>query len=314
VAPKTLVALSRALAADRVTIRWATDLKPEPYINRERAETLRRGGAVACALGVESASNRILRLIDKGQPASAVATVIENLAQSGIAVEAMCFTDFPTETADEARQTLRFVRRHRRSIAGFIVGEFGITHGSRVACEAARFDIGAVWTLEGDRFGLALQYAPRHSWKTEQERESIEEEIGRLSDDWALRPYPWAGAVSTTHTILHYSRFGTGVFRDRARESAPSARPAREGWDAEAGFDLAQVGQAEARERAIWARLINERRSVTREAYERELGSPPPLARDPKRYRLCVGADPAEQHPRLRRAATRGRPRRRARR
>src|SRR5207244_874745 len=64
VAPKTLCRLAEGMTARGLDLRWATDLKPEKYLTAERAELLRKGGAVACALGVESASPRVLELID----------------------------------------------------------------------------------------------------------------------------------------------------------------------------------------------------------------------------------------------------------
>ncbi len=118
VAPKTIVRLAEALADAGLELRWATDLKPERYLTQERAETLRRGGAVACALGVESASPRVLGLIDKGAPVAVVSDVIGHLASAGIAAEAMCFTGFPTETLAEALATLKFPRRSPRRSGG----------------------------------------------------------------------------------------------------------------------------------------------------------------------------------------------------
>ena len=44
------MALAASLAAAKVPVRWATDLKPEKYITAERAAILRQGGALACAL------------------------------------------------------------------------------------------------------------------------------------------------------------------------------------------------------------------------------------------------------------------------
>jgi len=72
VAPKTVVKLAQAIADANLEIRWATDLKPEKYLTQERADVLRKGGAVACALGVESGSQRVLDLIDKGAPIEVV--------------------------------------------------------------------------------------------------------------------------------------------------------------------------------------------------------------------------------------------------
>ena len=53
VAPKTIVKLAQAISDRGLDVRWATDLKPEKYLTPERAEVLRKGGAVACALGRE---------------------------------------------------------------------------------------------------------------------------------------------------------------------------------------------------------------------------------------------------------------------
>jgi hypothetical protein len=58
------VKVAQAIVDSGLDIRWATDLKPEKYLTAERAELLRKSGAVACALGVESGSARVLKLID----------------------------------------------------------------------------------------------------------------------------------------------------------------------------------------------------------------------------------------------------------
>src|SRR5262249_53266687 len=87
VAPKTLVRLAQAISDRGLDLRWATDLKPERYLTSERAQVLRRGGGVACALGVESAAPRVLQLIDKGAPISTVRKTIHHLAGAGLAVE-----------------------------------------------------------------------------------------------------------------------------------------------------------------------------------------------------------------------------------
>src|SRR5262249_29466031 len=122
VAPKTLSKLADGIVARGLDIRWATDLKPERYLDAERAQTLRRAGAVACALGVQSAAPRVLKLIDKGRPIEEVRQVIGHLAGAGVAVEAMCFTDFPTETHKEAMATVRWLEALRDEVALFILG------------------------------------------------------------------------------------------------------------------------------------------------------------------------------------------------
>lgn len=291
VAPKTIVKLAEALAASGADLRWATDLKPEKYLTAERAEVLKRGGAVACALGVESASPRVLELIDKGAPIEVVGDVMARLTRAGVAAEAMCFTDFPTESYDEAMATLRFLAERRDDVAVYIVGEFGLTHGSLVAQSPERFDIAETWELEGDELGLGVFFTPNEAWKTPRERAAVDAALHDLSRGWYLRQYPWAGAVSTAHTILHYERFGPGVFRDLADAPSPRAR-ARRPLTATLRYDLAELARAEAREAAIWQGLVYEARTVSREAYEARARRAKRVKPNPTTYTFRSGALP----------------------
>jgi anaerobic magnesium-protoporphyrin IX monomethyl ester cyclase len=298
VAPKTLVKLSQAIIDSGLEIRWATDLKPEKYLTLERAEILRKAGAVACALGVESASPRVLKLIDKGAPIEVVSDVMERLTQAGIAAEAMTFTEFPTETYDEAMDTLEFLDARRDTLAGYIVGEFGLTHGSLVAQHPERFGIKETWSLEGDHLGLGIFFAPETPWKSDDEREHVNEQLGALSEGWALRPYPWAGAVSTAHTILYYERFGKSVFKDLAARGLTDAVLAGTTFEADVRFDPRTCEAAEGRDAAIWSTLVNEQRSIGRAHYEALANRAPALRPSPVRLVFTPGSEPARANPR----------------
>jgi anaerobic magnesium-protoporphyrin IX monomethyl ester cyclase len=290
VAPKTIVKLAKAIADAGLSIRWATDLKPEKYLTAERAEVLRAGGAVACALGVESGSPRVLELIDKGAPIEVVANVVERLNDAGIAAEAMCFTDFPTETHDEACATLDFLADHRARLGVYIVGEFGLTHGSLVAQSPEKFDIQETWELEGDELGLGIFFAPESPWKTDDERADIDDRLAELSSGWALRPYPWAGAVSTAHTVLYYDRFGSSAFRDLAERGVEAQIYGTKSFEGELAYDPAVAERADARNAAIWMELVTEQRRIGRKPYDALASGAPRLKRSAKGVRLVFTA------------------------
>jgi anaerobic magnesium-protoporphyrin IX monomethyl ester cyclase len=305
VAPKTLVKLSQAIVDAGLDIRWATDLKPEKYLTRDRAETLRKAGAVACALGVESGSARVLKLIDKGAPIEVVSDVIDHLAGAGIAAEAMCFTEFPTETHEEALDTLGFLDERRAKLAVYIVGEFGLTHGSLVAQEPSKFGIEETWELEGDHLGLGIFFAPERPWKSDEERADVDAHLSDLSSGWALRTYPWAGAVSTAHTILYYDRFGPSVFKDLAeRGLREEVLGGHEPFATDLRFDPRACALAEEREAAIWGTLVNEERAVGRARYDALAERLPALK--PKPIRIAFRSDEPPT-PVVRPKTTRGR-------
>lgn len=298
VAPKTIVKLSQAIIDANLDIRWATDLKPEKYLTQERADTLRKAGAVACALGVESGSDRVLKLIDKGAPVAVVSTVVDHLSNAGIAAEAMCFTEFPTETHDEALQTLDFLGDRSDRIAVYIVGEFGLTHGSLVAQSPELFGIRETWELDGDHLGLGIFFAPHSPWKTHEERADVDEQLQDLSSGWALRTYPWAGAVSTAHTILYYDRNGSSVFRDLAeRGMREEILGAQKSFTADLRFDPRAAAKAEEREGAIWSTLVNDQRRVGRAPYEELAKRAPSLKPRPVRVAFAAGEELAIARP-----------------
>jgi hypothetical protein len=276
VAPAMLCRLADALTTAGLDLRWGTDLRPEPFLTFERCQGLRRGGAVACSLGIESASPRVLRLIDKGITPTRAATALRNLSRAGIAAEVMCFTDFPTETLAEAMATLGFLERHTPHVAAFIVGQFELTHGSRVARDPTRFGLREIWTVQGDELGTALFFAERKPGKRSRERARLERALDQLASRWLLRTYPWAGSLSTAHTIFYYDHFGPGVFKELAGQvrgrvlgQLPAARPS----------DLRKLARAEQHEAEIWRELTHVRRQVSRRAYDELAARLPALKR-----------------------------------
>ena len=80
-------------------------------------------------------------------------------------------------------------------------------------------------------------------WKSDDERADVDARLAELSSGWVLRPYPWAGAVSTAHTVLYYDRFGAGVFRDLAARGLRDDVLGAEGgaFEAELRFDLSLI-------------------------------------------------------------------------
>ncbi|MFO0577941.1 MAG: radical SAM protein [Polyangia bacterium] len=294
VAPKTLLKLADGLIESGLKLRWATDLKPEKYLTPERAQTLRKAGAVACALGVESAAPRVLKLIDKGAPVETVRDVITRLGDSGIAVEAMCFTDFPTETAPEALATLRFLDELRDNVALFIVGQFGLTHGALVAQAPQDFGLKDTWQLEGDELGTGLFFAERVPAKSDADRARVERALDRLAGGWQLRHYPWAGALSTAHTVYYYDRMGREVFRKLAAQKGEATIFGRRVEVATARFCLEDLEDALTREAEIWSTLVYEQRRVSREAYRELAEQTPPVTPRPTRYRFVAGEPPTQ--------------------
>jgi hypothetical protein len=290
--PRIATNIARGILARGLSIKWGTDMRPERSLTKERCAELVKGGALSTALGVESASPRVLSLIDKGIPADDVKKAVQNLSAAGVAVEAMCFSDFPTETYKEAQETIRFVGELEEDLSLFILGRFDLTHGSLVAQKPGEFGIKEVFHVQGDELKTGLFFQEKKRPKTAAQAERVEEEVRTLSSAWRLRRYPWAGALSTAHTMLYYARLGKDVFRGPAPVLAAPV-PRKAGPARRARFDVAKVEErSAAHEAAIWQTLVHELRRVSRADYD-ELAKEAPRARpSPSMWKCTPGGGP----------------------
>jgi hypothetical protein len=232
----------------------------------------------------------VLSLIDKGIPVEAVRDAIVHLSEAGVAVEAMCFSDFPTETVREAMDTVRFVESLGEELSLFILGRFDLTHGSLVAQKPGDFGIREVWGVEGDELKTGLFFAERRRPKRARDQASLEDAVSALSSRWSLRRYPWAGALSTAHTLLWYARHGKDVFRRLAPATEPHPRPSRTRPRAAAArFDVAGVAEGSAqREAELWEQMVRVERRVSRATYEMRAAALPHAMPAPARWRYAA--------------------------
>ena len=278
-APRTVHRLAREVREAGLTWRWASDLRPEPYFTAEVSRDLAEGGALAVSLGVESGSARMLNLICKGTTKEDLEAVIQNLAVVGVAVEAMCFTDFPTESYADAMATLQLLDTHRGAIALFMCGRFQLTSGSAVAGRPSDFGIRDIWYVAGDDLRNTLHYEEKPVSKTAAEAEQIEARLNRISRHWQLHDYPWAGSLSTAHTLLWYERFGPQIFKQLARIKGLRSGARVAASAAALPHHVRTVAeQAFKNETDLWHELVHGKRAVTPELYRQLAENMPSLS------------------------------------
>ena len=72
---------------------------------------LKASGCIAVSGGLEVASDRLLKLIDKGVTVEQVAQVTRNLTESNIMVHSYLMYGYPTQTVQETVDSLEMVRQ-----------------------------------------------------------------------------------------------------------------------------------------------------------------------------------------------------------
>ena len=222
--PHFAEALADSLVARQSTVRWSSDFRIDDAFTAECCGLLARSGLYSVAFGVESGADSLLRRMHKGITVKTLRAVNTRFHQAGIATAWMMFSDHPGETPAEAMASIRLVAEERRYVDQFILGRFGLTSGSDIACRPERYGIQRVFYCAGDDFRLFPLFDMAHEARPESSNR-LEKEVARLSDGYYLDHYPWAGAISTHHSLLYQLKFGPSVFRKPA-PVAKGRRPA----------------------------------------------------------------------------------------
>jgi len=95
----------------KLIVSWWTNVRFEKSFTRDLCLLLSASGCIAVSGGLEVASDRLLKLIDKGITVEQVAKVCRNFTESGIMVHAYLMYGFPTQTEQETIDSLEMVRQ-----------------------------------------------------------------------------------------------------------------------------------------------------------------------------------------------------------
>lgn len=141
--PALMKRFSEEILRRNIQISWWTNIRFEKSFNYELCELLRESGCIAVTGGLEVASDRLLKLINKGVSVVQVARVMDAFAASGIMVHAYLMYGFPTQTEQETVDSLEMVRQMFE--LGILQSahwhRFALTVHSPVACEPEKYKI-----------------------------------------------------------------------------------------------------------------------------------------------------------------------------
>lgn len=102
-------------------------------------------GLIRARIGVESASPRVLRLMNKKITTEQIGQSLNNFARSGVYTSTLWIAGFPGETKKNFLESIAFLKKNRQNIyqadiwefvcspEGFFIAEEGISHQARLA-------------------------------------------------------------------------------------------------------------------------------------------------------------------------------------
>jgi anaerobic magnesium-protoporphyrin IX monomethyl ester cyclase len=148
--PRRLRKLSEQILAEGLDAKWCARSRFEETIDKELCKLLKKSGCQALSFGLESASQRVLDLMDKGTNTEAIERVLGFLAEEGVSVNLSVIVGFPTEKAEDIQHTEDFLIRHGGKFDTYTLSPFLLLQGSRVEEHAKDFGIEEVKREKGD--------------------------------------------------------------------------------------------------------------------------------------------------------------------
>lgn len=140
-------ALMRELALEilrrKLIVTWWTNIRFEKSFTQDLCVLLKASGCIAVSGGLEVASDRLLKLIDKGVSVSQVARVTRNFTEAGIMVHAYLMYGFPTQTVQETIDSLEMVRQlfETGCLQSGFWHQFAMTAHSPVGLNPEKFNV-----------------------------------------------------------------------------------------------------------------------------------------------------------------------------
>jgi hypothetical protein len=158
ISPASMNKLSDELIGRGTAFKCSTNVRLEKQFTPELCEKMYRAGFSLLYLGLESACNRVLALMEKGTDYETAVEVCKNLYNAGIWNHLYTFLGFPTESAEEAQLTVDFLIEHKDIIHSFNIASFLLNKGAQVVRCPQKYGISAVNPGPSPDFTLAYDY------------------------------------------------------------------------------------------------------------------------------------------------------------
>ena len=126
-------------------IHWFGDMRFERQLMDERlCKNLSSGGCRVLIFGMESANQRVLDHMNKGVRVETMSAALKSMHEAGIFSILMFFVGFPTESVQEAKDTIGFIEDHRQYVGAYAQGHFQLLEGSPVFTNPERYGVTSV--------------------------------------------------------------------------------------------------------------------------------------------------------------------------
>jgi len=214
--PPHLRALSKRLIEEKIDVRWMCEARLDKGFDQETCDLIYEAGCRHIFFGMESANERVLKTMQKGTHLKFMREALVNTATAGIGSYVSLVIGFPTETREEAEDTIRFIREHEPYIFTVGFNPFILARGSYVHMFPEQFGVTLKPDPESD-----IQIVFDYDVTTGLDQKESRDLAIRAQAEWfekRTRPRDFSLSLFDGYTLLylakHNLRFVDDLFAD----------------------------------------------------------------------------------------------------
>lgn len=143
--PKQLNKVADAIKRNNLNIRWYIGMRFEKGFTRNFSILIKRAGCRKILFGLESTSQRILNLMQKGIDIKRIKNILTHCSKQKISVHLYCLVGFPGETIKDLNKTFNFILNNKRLLNfmgfSFTISTFQLKRHSLISKYPYRFGV-----------------------------------------------------------------------------------------------------------------------------------------------------------------------------
>ncbi|MFQ5686218.1 MAG: B12-binding domain-containing radical SAM protein [Candidatus Scalindua sp.] len=214
---KQLENLSSRLIEDGNDIKWMAGVRFDKGLTKDVLNKAGDAGCLKMVFGLESSNKRVLSLMDKGIETEITRNIIDYCLDTDIAVHMYVIVGFPSETREEALETLDFVTSNKRYMeskgASCLACLFELEKHAPIMRDPGKYGLAKIGHPKQDDLSLGFFYETNEGM-TPEEASSIYEYI-KTEIDKRLPIFPYNFSMSDG--LLYLDHFADNAHKTDKR-------------------------------------------------------------------------------------------------
>ncbi|MBI2264018.1 MAG: radical SAM protein [Armatimonadetes bacterium] len=214
--PEEMKILGDRLKSENLGIHWFSNARTEPGFTPEILGTLKEAGNTMLLWGIESGSERVMKLIRKGTGLEKRWRILRSAGDAGIWNFGYVFIGFPTETEEEARETIQTICDRTDLIHSYGRSLFTLGRHSPLFSRAEEYGILDI-VEDTQEFSCNLSYRTKQGMSPE--------DVEEMAKEFTTRCYKaydaplWMYLRNRENLHLYVAKYGQKAVADFRRES-----------------------------------------------------------------------------------------------